>query len=62
MDRKIYEKFLSLSSRLSPENLTCDGEISRAQANQRYRVIMREWKILEKEVGRKVTEDEIWSS
>lgn len=26
-----------IDSRLSPENLTCDGELSRAQVNARYR-------------------------
>ena len=25
-----------LDSQLSPENLTCDGELSRSQVNQRY--------------------------
>ena len=60
MNKAHLDKFLDLACRLSPENLHCDGEISRAQANQRYRQIMREWKVLEKEVGRKVTEEQVW--
>lgn len=55
-----YEKFLDLSCALSPENLHCDGEISIAEANRKYRRLMTEWKALEKEVGREVTEDEVW--
>ena len=55
-----YEQFLNMSSQLSPENLHCDGEISNAEAGRKYRAIMSKWHKLEKEVGRKVTEDEIW--
>ena len=29
----------SLDSKLSPENLHCDGEISRAEANRKYRFL-----------------------
>jgi len=57
----IMEKFVSLVSRLSPENLHCDGEISRAEAQRRYRAIMREWIALEKELGRKMTEEEVYT-
>lgn len=31
----------SIDARLSPENLTCDGELSRAQVNARYRNLTR---------------------
>jgi hypothetical protein len=30
-----------IDSRLSPENLTCDGELSRAEVNSRYRQLTR---------------------
>jgi len=53
-------KFLGLCSELSPENLCCDGEISMTQARARERQIKREWRQLEEEVGRKVTQDEVW--
>lgn len=29
----------SIDSQLSPENLTCDGELSRSQVNARYRAL-----------------------
>jgi hypothetical protein len=31
----------SIDCELSPENLTCDGELSRAQVNARYRQLTR---------------------
>jgi len=31
----------SIDSDLSPENLTCDGELSRAQVNAKYRQLTR---------------------
>ena len=30
-----------IDSQLSPENLSCDGELSRSQVNQRYRNLTR---------------------
>ena len=60
MTRAQFEKFLNLASRLSPENLSCDGEISRAQVNAKFRKLTNEWKSLETEIGRKVDEGEIW--
>jgi hypothetical protein len=30
-----------IDSRLSPENLSCDGELSRAETNSRYRQLTR---------------------
>lgn len=30
-----------IDGRLSPENLTCDGELSRAEVNRRYRNLIR---------------------
>ena len=60
MEQSIKDKFMSLASRLSPENLAMDGEISRAQIKKRLQQIRREWRELEKQVGRKVYEDELW--
>lgn len=55
----LFARFDALSCRLSPENLTCDGECSPAEVRQRFAAIRREWAALEKEAGRKVTETEI---
>ena len=37
MTEDIKREFQSLACQLSPENLSCDGELSNAQTNQRYR-------------------------
>lgn len=56
----IKNEFIELATRLSPENLACDGEISRTETNKRYRQCLREWKALEVKAGVKVTESEVW--
>ena len=60
LDGAIFDKFLDLASDLSPENLCCDGEASKTYIAQKLRRIKKEWKALENQVGRKVTEDEVW--
>jgi len=62
LEGEILKKFVRLACQLSPENLHCDGEISVSQAAIRARQIRREWRILEKKFGRKVTEDEVWEA
>jgi hypothetical protein len=57
--QNIMKQFFGLANRLSPENLHCDGEISKAQVQMRYRQIMREWATLERKVGRKVSLEEV---
>ena len=61
MTKEQHSKFLQLASELSPENLHCDGEISRAEANRQWVRLMNEWCVLEKEVGRTVSEEEVWA-
>lgn len=60
MDAEIREKFEDLVNALSPENLSCDGEASKAEQKIRYQRLMKQWHDLEKQVGREVSEDEIW--
>jgi hypothetical protein len=62
MDIKLLEKFAGLASRLSPENLHCDGEISKAEARRKEQGVRREWKALEDAQGPQfaISEDEIW--
>ena len=57
--QNIMHQFFGLANRLSPENLSCDGEISKAQVQVRYRQIMREWAALERRVGQKVSLEEV---
>lgn len=47
-----------LCGELSPENLSCDGELSRTGINTKLRAIKGEWKEIEKKLGRKVSEYE----
>ena len=52
--------FKSLSSMLSPENLSADGELPQSAVKKRKRFLLSEWRKLERKVGRVVTEDEVW--
>ena len=56
---EIMNKLAILVGQLSPENLYCDGEISHSQAMTKLKQIRKEWKALEKELGRTITEDEV---
>jgi hypothetical protein len=47
---------------LSPENLTCDGELSRAQVNKRYRQLMTKKSDLIAELGRTPTDNEVFDA
>ena len=61
MDKAIANQFLSLACQLSPECLTCDGELPRTLVQRRYRKLKSEWAALEAKVGRSVSEDEVWA-
>ena len=54
------QKFLCLVEALSPENLYEDGMISDADGDLKYEQLMKQWRLLEKEIEREVTEEEIW--
>jgi predicted transcriptional regulator len=57
----LKRKFSSLASALSPENLSCDGELSRQQVQRKKAALMKQWGALEREAGRRVTETEVES-
>jgi hypothetical protein len=61
MTKEQREKFLNLACQLSPENISWDGERSRSEIDKARKKLMREWAALEREVGRVVTETEVWS-
>jgi len=61
MNKEIKDKFSRLACQLSPENLWCDGEASPTYVKRKYKELMKEWEKLEKEVGRKVSEEETWN-
>ena len=56
---QIMQVFANLSGQLSPENLACDGECSRAEVGRRYRAIMTTWHEMERKLGRKMSEGEV---
>ena len=56
---EMKELFADLSCQLSPENLSRDGELAHSKVRARRARLMSEWIRLERQVGRKVTEDEI---
>jgi predicted Zn-dependent protease with MMP-like domain len=53
-------RFKGLSSLLSPENLSADGELPQRRIRKRRRMLLKAWKNLEEKVGRKVTDEEVW--
>lgn len=55
-----WHVFADLANQLSPENLTCDGELSRAQVARNAKALRAAWQAAEKAVGRTVSEDEVW--
>jgi hypothetical protein len=46
---------------MEPENLCCDGEVSHAEAQRKMTSIMSQWRGIENSVGRRITQDEVWS-
>ena len=54
-------EILNIYCGLSPENLYCDGEISRSAAMRKYRAYQRQLKALFAELGRHVSECEAFS-
>ncbi len=59
-EKEIMSDFGDLCCSLSPENLSCDGEISPSAAQMRYMTLMAQWHKLENELGRKVSESEVY--
>lgn len=57
---EVLDLFARLTADLSPENLTCDGELSRSQVSAKLRDLQNKWKALESFVGRQVFEEEVW--
>lgn len=51
-------KFLDLASKLSSENLSCDGERNLAEQQYFYNIYMKQWDTLERLAGVKVDEEE----
>lgn len=57
----VREKFAYLANHLSPENLSHDGELSGREIRAWRAHFMARWRVLERDLGRRVTETEIWA-
>lgn len=61
-DSEILKDLRDIEVMLSPENLHCDGEISPAQARKRGNKLLKDRSRLIEELGRHVTEIELWGT
>lgn len=59
-DQCILEAIHAVYGELSPENLTCDGELSPTRVRQRRAVLERKLKGLQSALGRQVSEIAVW--
>lgn len=58
---EIKKQFVTLVCDLSPENLTCDGELSPSKVKAKRARLLKEWGRLEREAGERVTETRAYS-
>lgn len=61
-EEQVMTQIRAIYCRLSPENLTCDGELSRREVDRRYARLQRDLRDCFKELGRRVTEDEAFNT
>jgi len=59
-EAEIRRDIRNIYSGLSPENLTCDGELSRAQVSQRAAALNARLRACFKELGREMSEGEAY--
>ncbi len=59
-EAEVMADILGVYGELSPENLTCDGELSAAQVRRRSAELHRRLQLLFKEIGRTVSETEAY--
>lgn len=57
---EIIEDLKDVECALSPENLTCDGELPIAQVRRRQKELQTERRKLVAELGREPTTKELW--
>ena len=60
-EQEILDELRKVHCALSPENLTCDGELSRSAVRAKEAVLHAQLIRLEAELGRKPTDEEIWN-
>jgi hypothetical protein len=59
-ENDLMDSFFRVSMAMEPENLYCDGEVSHAEAMRKLKSLQRTWANLEKQIGRRVTENEVY--
>ena len=60
-DDEIMQDIIDVYTQLSPENLSHDGELSRAQTRKRELGLNAKLRTLEREMGHPVTEEQAFS-
>lgn len=58
----VLDRIRDIYNQLSPENLTCDGELSPKAVRRRYALLKRELQTLFKVLGREVSESEAYEN
>ena len=53
---------MNIANELSPENLTCDGELSKKRIATKIKELHLRWRQLEEKAGRKVSESDIYKN
>jgi hypothetical protein len=61
-EQTVLGRIRDIYNQLSPENLTCDGELSPKAVRRRYQLLKRELQTLFKVLGREVSEDEAFQN
>ena len=59
-EKALLAKLLRVECQLSPENLTCDGELSRTAVNRRFRQLTAEKRDIIRQLGRTPTDKEVF--
>jgi hypothetical protein len=60
-DSEIMKDITNVYCALSPENLSCDGELSAAETRGRQRTLTKRLNVLFNEIGRHVSEEEAFA-
>jgi hypothetical protein len=60
-EAEIIRDLQGVECQLSPENLTCDGELSASQVRTKAAQLNAKRKALVKELGREPTDNELWN-
>ncbi len=60
--KNLLQQLLRVECALSPENLTCDGELPAAQVRRRAAQLNQEKRAIIAQLGYTPTDNEIWGS